>query len=597
MDYPTDLVELCLMANGMLKTDEHTIESDLLNMRLRGNEVIAYHTYKAVTDAYSLYRKSQHKRNPNPITIKQDRVIARILEAKAGVTEEFSSLNPMMEIARLHSVSYKGESGTNEEHAMSLDVRAYNESMLGVLGITTSNDGNVGVKRQLSMEPKITSTRGYIDVVGKENVEELNSANLLSPTELLTPFGVQHDDPTRTTMTYKQSIATVLVDDSDPVLMGNGVEKTLPYHLSSEFSVVAEDDGVVVDITNGLVVIQYNNGRYRSIDTNLSIKKNSSSGFYIESQLTCNKKIGDKVVKNEVVAWDNKAFKKLSDSDTDVSMRLGTMVKVAIVPEWDIYEDSAPITHSASERMATQMVMPITVSLPKNSYVSKMLKVGDKIDAGQSVMVFDDFHYDQEQMELLQALREEMGEDLTETYSSSKKSHYTGTIVDIKIYTSVELDELSESLREIVSNYWKQLKKKERTLEKYRNSDDVDFYKSGVIINETTAPIEPDSQGRIKGERIEDGEGVLFIFYVSFKDYLAKGDKLAAEFALKSITSHVIDKDLEPYSEYRPDENIDLITAPLSISARKTPSIFLAMFGNKCMIEAKRHLKEYWENN
>ena len=92
-------------------------------------------------------------------------------------------------------------------------------------------------------------------------------------------------------------------------------------------------------------------------------------------------------------------------------------------------------------------------------------------------------------------------------------------------------------------------------------------------------------------------EGVLITFYVSFKDILSRGDKLSSEFALKSITSHVIDKGLEPYSELHPDETIDLITAPLSISARKTPSIFIAMFGNKLMIEAKRHLKDYWNNN
>ena len=78
---------------------------------------------------------------------------------------------------------------------------------------------------------------------------------------------------------------------------------------------------------------------------------------------------------------------------------------------------------------------------------------------------------------------------------------------------------------------------------------------------------------------------------------MSRGDKLTAEFALKSINSHVIDEGLEPYSEFRPDEEIDMIIAPLSISARKTPSIFLAMFANKILIESKRHLKDYWENN
>ena len=51
------------------------------------------------------------------------------------------------------------------------------------------------------------------------------------------------------------------------------------------------------------------------------------------------------------------------------------------------------------------------------------------------------------------------------------------------------------------------------------------------------------------------------------------------------------------YSESDPDEPIDLIFAPLSVSARKTPSIFFAMFGNENLIFAKKKMKEYWENN
>ena len=594
MGYPTELEDLLIIANRMLKTQEHTVESDLLNMRLRSNEVIAYHVYQAITDAYRAYRKSQHKKSPNPISVKQDCVIRSLLNATAGVMTDYSSLNPILEASKLHEVTYKGEVGTNEEHAMTLDVRAYNDSMLGVIGITTSPDVNVGVNRQLTMEPNITSTRGYIDVAGKDNVEALSGANLLTPAELLTPLGVQHDDPVRTSMSYKQTMYMLLTDDSDSVLIGNGMEKTLPYHLSSEFVINAEDDGEVVDASKDYIVIKYNNGKFRTIDLSMSISKNAASGFYIGIQLITNKKLGDKVKKNEIVAWDNRAFVK-HNNNPEVSMMLGPLVKIAIIPEWDIYEDSAPISSAASERMASNMIMPITVKLNKDSYVSQMAKIGDKIDAGQSVITFDDYHEDLDVANLLKELRKDLQEDVIESSATSKKSKYTGTIVDIKMYTTVELDELSDSLKEIVGNYWKKLKKHEKILDKYKNSDDCKFYKSGNLITESASVVKPDSSGKIKGEKIEDG--VLIIFYVSFKDVMARGDKLASEFALKSITSHVMDKGLEPYSESRPDESIDLIVAPLSISARKTPSIFLGMFGNKCLIEAKRHLKEYWFNN
>lgn len=591
---PTDLVSLCLLANKMLKTEDYTAESDLHNMRLRSNEVIAYHTYKAITDAYNSYRKTQHRKNPESISMNQDAVMKRLAKQPASVMNDASSLNPVFEICSLRKVTYKGEQGTNESHAFKLPVRAYNESMLGVLAITTSNDGEVGVNRLLTLEPNITSTRGYIDVAGKENVENLNTANLLTPSEMLTPLGVQHDDPARTAMTYKQSLAMVMIDDSDPVLVGNGFEKAMAYHLSSEFTIVADDDGEVIEKTPEYTVIKYNNGKYRTIDTTVQIKKNASSGFFIENQLTCNKNVGDKVKKNEVVAWNDKAFEK-EGNNLNVSMRLGPLLKVAIIPEWDIYEDSAPITHNASEKMTTTMVASMDITLSKDAYISKMVKVGDKINAGESVIVFDNFHEDEDVVAMLQGMREELAEDVVESNYTTKESHYTGTIVDIDIISTVPLEELSPSLRKIVGAYWKKLKKKDKVLDKYKNSDDLNFYKSGNLITKFPGPVTPDFQGKVKGTKVD--EGVIITIYISYKDIMSRGDKLTSEFALKSINSHVIEKGLEPYSEFRPDENIDLITAPLSISARKTPSIFLAMFANKLMIESKRHLKEYWEKN
>ena len=45
--------------------------------------------------------------------------------------------------------------------------------------------------------------------------------------------------------------------------MSNGAEKVLPYHLSSDFSVVAEDDGEVVEVNEKteMAVVKYKNGK------------------------------------------------------------------------------------------------------------------------------------------------------------------------------------------------------------------------------------------------------------------------------------------------------------------------------------------------
>ena len=591
---PTNLVDLCILAVKMLKSEEFTPEGDLRNMRVRSNEIIAYHLYKKITDAYRTYRKTQHRKNPLPVSLARDAVIKDILSQPASAMNDASSLNPVLEISKLRAITYKGESGTNEEHAFKLGVRSYNETMLGVLGQTTSPDSGVGINRQLTLEPNITSTRGYIDVAGEKHVDELNGAQLLAPSDLLTPLGALHDDPTRTSMAYKQTMYMVLTDESDPVLIGNGVEKVLPYHLSSDFCINAEEDGKVVDETDEYTVVQYKSGKYRTIDKTAHVKKNSASGFYIKSQLTTDLKIGDKFKKNTIIAWDDKAFKK-NPTDATASMRLGPIMKIAIVPEWDIYEDSAPMTYRAAEKMATNIVMPVTVTLNKDAYVSRIVNLGDRVNAGDTLILFDNYHDDPDVMAMIQARRQEEVEELVENYSTREESHYTGDVCDIEVITTVPVDELSESLQKIVKQHWKKLKRRDKILDKYSNEGDPKFYRSGNAIMTTPTPVKPDAQGKVKGKVVDDG--VIITFYIAFRDILSKGDKFSSEFALKSTNSHIIADELAPYAESRPDEPIDMITAPLSISARKTPSIFIAMFGNKILIEEKRKLKEYWNNN
>jgi len=266
------------------------------------------------------------------------------------------------------------------------------------------------------------------------------------------------------------------------------------------------------------------------------------------------------------------------------------LVKAAILPDWTIYEDSAPITDSASTKLISTMVMEREQSLKKDAYVDYIVKVGDPIKTGDTLIRYDNAYDDPEATKLLQNLTADLRDELIESNITTESSHYTGEVADIKIFTSVPLEQLSPSLQKIVGVYWSGINKKTDLLKKYQNDDDTNYYKCGQIISEAAVPVKVDYRGKIRGTQV--GEGVLFVFYVKFNDRMSKGDKLSAEFALKSVNSIVLPKGYEPYSEFRPDEEIQFITSPLAVSARKVPSVFFALFGNKILIEGKRHAKE-----
>ena len=113
---------------------------------------------------------------------------------------------------------------------MNLPKRSYDESMIGTIAVSTSPDANVGIQRQLTLDPAITSTRGYIKPQDHDTIEEETNVNLMCPAELLSPPGALHDDSHRTSMSYKQSKYMVLTADSCPVLVGNKVEEVVPYY-------------------------------------------------------------------------------------------------------------------------------------------------------------------------------------------------------------------------------------------------------------------------------------------------------------------------------------------------------------------------------
>lgn len=592
---PTDYVGLLLLANKMLTTTEFIPQADIRNNRIRSNEVISQYTYKALVDAYNVYRKSAAHVHAKPISVKSDVVISALM--KDSLSEEASIINPFFEIDRKYGVSFKGVSGINDSRAFSIDKRAYTEDMLGVVAIVTDNAGNVGINRYLTLEANVTSTRGYIDYKGKEGLADLTTPQLLTPSEMLIVMGIEHDDPARTAMSVKQSRVMIPVQKSEPGMITNGMDKTLPYLLSDEFCIIAEDDGEIVDIKGNLIAVRYNNGKYRTFDTKPQVKKNSDSGFWIETQVVCDKKKGDKVKKNEVIGYDRTAFRKNTD-DLSATMTRGPITKVALIPRWDCYEDSTPITAQLSEDMSTVMIMEETAMIKPNMPIHHIVKVGDIVNAGDPLITFDQYSQDDEVqafMNIMRAKLREEGESIIENSATTVKAHYSGEVTDIKIFSAASIEDMCPETQKVVEEYYDQINQRIKFLRKYKNEGDTDYYMSGYRVSEFPEPIKVKEGTFVKGERIGD-DGIVFCFYIKFKDYIKKGDKLTAEFALKGINSQVIEKGLEPYSEYRPDEEIGLILAPHSPMARKTTGIFKTMFVNKLLIEKKRQLIDYWKS-
>lgn len=587
LSLPTDLTGMVLYGNELLADNQFTHEITV--SRIRCSEVINAIIYKNVSKAYEKYKETANFNNPVKISMKKDAIIKEIVMQQT--IEDYSELNPVYEQQNLRKCLRKGPSGCNLAQAYNETQRSFHPGMAGLFTLSSSPDANVGVNRFLTLEPPITDPRGFIDnkaLQGK--VSEYTDANLFGIAELLTTGCAQGDDSLRTTMSCRQSTHCVAVAKASPVLISNGSERVMPYHCTKDWVFVAQDNGVVKEYDEklGLLIVEYENGSHDAVDIN-RIAKNGAGGFHVAKHMNCNFKKGDTFKKNDILAYEDKFFSQ--NSAFGNRFNVGSLQKVALLSSSLTYEDSSYISKKLSREMATEVVMQKQAVLGPNTNVDYMIKIGESVQNGDELIRFEKSFNEETINQLLFNVGDEFKEDIIMSGKDKVKSKYSGIIQDIKVYCTVELEELSPSLRQIVSQYYNKINSKKKLLEKYDKSGSV--VKCNMLFNEPTGKVEPNGNGVFRGAKVN--EGVIIEFYIKVHDEVGIGDKIVFFSALKSIVGSVIPEGQEAYTLFRPNEGIDAVLSCNSLIARGVTSAPKMIMSNKLMVELSRKLKEIYD--
>ena len=323
----------------------------------------------------------------------------------------------------------------------------------------------------------------------------------------------------------KQSKHVIPVKNSSPVLISNGFEEAARFHLTSNFVINAEEDGEIIDYDEAsqIMIAKYKSGKCKAIDLSPNIVKNGGGGFFLSNILTTKLTVGSKFKKDDVLAYHKDFF--TNDQFNNCRMNMGTLTKVAIMSTYNTYEDATMITHKLSEDCATEMCFCKAAVVGKNSNVFYMVKKGQEITVGEPLIQFDTSYEDETINALLANLGAEDKENILEGARNEIKSKYSGVIEDIKIYSIVDLDEMSPSLKKIVSSYYRTINKKKEFLNKYDPDAKGSVVKCGMLVNESSHKIQPSKFGTVKGNYVDDG--VLIEFYIKHSEPLEIGSKIA----------------------------------------------------------------------
>lgn len=384
----------------------------------------------------------------------------------------------------------------------------------------------------------------------------------------------------------KQSSHTVPVADAVPSILSNGYDEAVQFHLSDDFVINAEEDGKVIDYNTevGFVVVQYKSGKTKAIPLNAEIVKNSGAGFFLSNKLIpTHTKIGEKFKKDEPLAYHPKYFSYSELNGLRYSM--GPLCKVAFCSTYNVYEDAGICTESLADRMKSSIVYQKTGSFKKNNNILSMVKVGDHVNIGDALIKFNVSVEEDELAKYLSKLNDDNAALLEEESKNEIKADHAGEIVAIKVYTLLDPSLLSPSLGKVVKTYFNKAESKKKFLEKYDASEGI--MKAGYVLTDSAEPVKS-RYNSIKGVKTD----VLIEIYIEHADVMGVGDKVALYGPNKQVISELIPKGWEPYSEFRPDEEVSVFTSPGAVARRMTISSTKIAALGKIMVELKRKIKD-----
>lgn len=575
-DLPDDYIGLLCYANLLLIDNRYERHNDIRNRRLRRGELIAAYTYNALSESYGAYANLlRHSRSKVAMTIKRSAVIDKIMADPTS--SDASCINALNAVETRNTVSTKGMSGMNADRAYGLVERTYDESMLNVFGMSTGFAGNVGITRQATIDADIRGEKGFI--VGADgDTSKLCTTKTLTATEAMTPFGSTRDDPFRTAMTFIQTSKHQLrTYQSDPLLVTYGMDEALPYYTTSTFANKAKKNGEVVEFEqDNYIIVKYNDNTAEFIDLSETLEKNSDGGCYTPMQKTTRLKLNSKFKKNDIIAYDKYSFSNSLGESDNLAYNAGTLMKIAILNTDEGFEDSACITEDLAKKMGTDISTVVSRYLPKETNVYKIGTKGQSVEEGDVILTFQT-PYNQEDIDILLKNLASDEDEISELGRIPIKSKVTGVIADVKIYRTVEIEELSESLQKIVKAYEANIKKREKLLKSY-----------GISTRDLPPTYKLAPTGKLKN--CEDG--IFIEFYLKYQDLMSVGDKLVYFSANKGVVKYIIPKGKEPYTDFRKNEPIDAFISIRSVNARMVCSIPIYGAGAKLMVELDRTCKD-----
>ena len=559
MNEPTDMVLLFLSAIDKLLDNAYADPNNVTDSVLWGYQRISGYVYSAMYKAVRAYVKTPQSKNAsvdiNPrevwFSIIQDQTVAPIEES-----------NPIHAIKEKDVVVFRGAGGRGAD-TMTAKHRQFTRDAVGIISEANVDNGQVGTIAYLTADPNITSLRGTCKKV--EDLKNIPRTKVQSTAMLLSP-GSDMDDSKRVTFTNVMFTSTTFLHDSVPNRVLSGGERTVAFRTDDQWARKAKQSGKVTAIANDILTVQYDDGETESFSIGRYF--GTWSGNIIPHQIDTTFKVGDVFGKDDIIAYNSYYFEPDNLNPRHVIFKRGIRGNVLFWEARDTLEDANSISFDFSKRLSTSATEKRIVTIPADHNVEMLIKEGGVVDPETILCTLRpplsglSSRYNAEQLDALDALN-----------TLTPKAKYDGVIERIELMYTGELDDMSESLQEIVSTYDAKL---------YRNNR--------KLANPVkTAKIDPNYS--IKGRDV-GADQVVLIYYITKLFGATSGDKLVLGNQMKTIISNVVET---PYVA-EDGTVVDVTFSRQGISNRIVNSMDLQGTANTVLALIEKEMIEAFDN-
>lgn len=552
MNLPTDMVGLLLKATEVLTNDKHSDPNDASEQRDAGLERVAGTIYR---ESYLSARANQSKSlvmaggfdlNPNAVWY-------GILNDTAAMGVEES--NPIHALKEQEELTLGGTGGRSTRTLMAAD-RKFDRNSIGVISTDSVDSSEVGAKIFTSANPNYTSVRGTARPIGDGDLNQ-KVTRLMSTSVLLAP-GVDRDDGKRVNFINIQNSSSTFVKDQTPMPLRTGYERIMAHRFKSIdgdlWAAMAKDDGEVVSIKNNVITVKYKDGETDAVE--LGVRHGVWSGQHVPHEVITELKVGDKVKKDNVIAYNKHYFKRDSLYPDQVIFANSTLARVVIWESDDTYEDSSAITSELAERLTTTFAEKRVVKVNFDFEIRNLVNVGDVVEADDLLcMLFPPLSTDAADR------HDEIAQDILERLSNeSPRAKKRGKITSIKVMYSGDIEKMTSSLKHLVEHH------------------DGDIYRKckQLKIQPHDGTIPPNV--RVGGTEVGD-DVVMIQIMIDYDLGMAGGDKVVFAHQAKSVVNGIVTGRLETKTGVK----CQAIFGGRSIEARIIRSIYYMGTSNRLL--------------